>query len=39
VAYAVSLLLALPYRAEANARLDEFVQRGEVAMMRESLKP
>jgi hypothetical protein len=36
VAYIACALAALPLRREANAKLDEYVQRGEVAMLREA---
>ncbi len=36
--YLLTSIWVLPLRREANARMDQYLQRGEVAMMRESLK-
>ena len=36
VAYFICALLALPLRREADARMNEYIARGEVALMREA---
>jgi len=37
IAYLVCALLALPLRREADARMDEYIAKGEVALMREGI--